>query len=378
MVLTGITWDHSRGIIPLEAVAQRYHELHPEIEIRWEKRSLQKFADAPIGDLADQYDFSIIDHPWTGYAIASGKYLQLQKYIDKAYLSELEQNSVGRSFASYCMNGAMIALPIDAAAPIAIYRKDYFGDQQALPETWEDVLQLARRGVVAFSSIPLSTVTDFYMLCVSRTDEFFTEETIVKEEVGVEALESLRELACLCSEEIFYTNPISVYEKMANDGPFRYCPFVFGYSNYSRRGYAKHALKACDVVTYHGNMLKTILGGTGLAISSNCKHVDEAVDFAKFVASPEVQKTIYADNGGQPGHRRAWLDEEVNRITDDFFTGTLQTLDHAFVRPRYNGYLHFQDHAGAYIYEYLRSGGDPKQVLKQLNELYRESKGVQK
>jgi len=47
-VLRGIAWDHTRGFVPMVATAQRFHELHPEIEIRWEKRSLQAFADAPI------------------------------------------------------------------------------------------------------------------------------------------------------------------------------------------------------------------------------------------------------------------------------------------------------------------------------------------
>ena len=27
----------------------------------------------------------------------------------------------------------------------------------------------------------------------------------------------------------------------------------------------------------------------------------------------EIQKTLLFDNGGQPGHREAWLDNEVNR-----------------------------------------------------------------
>ena len=48
VVLNGITWGHSRGITPLLAVSQRYSELHPEVEIRWKKRTLQEFADYPI------------------------------------------------------------------------------------------------------------------------------------------------------------------------------------------------------------------------------------------------------------------------------------------------------------------------------------------
>ena len=44
IVLKGITWNHSRGITPLLAASQRFHELHPHVEIQWNKRTLQQFA----------------------------------------------------------------------------------------------------------------------------------------------------------------------------------------------------------------------------------------------------------------------------------------------------------------------------------------------
>jgi len=47
-LLRGITWNHSRGFVSVVATAQRFSEMRPEVEIRWEKRSLQEFADAPI------------------------------------------------------------------------------------------------------------------------------------------------------------------------------------------------------------------------------------------------------------------------------------------------------------------------------------------
>ena len=71
IILNGITWGHSRGITPLLAVSQRYSELHPGIEIRWKKRTLQEFADFPIEKLTDDYDLLIIDHPWVGCAAAT-------------------------------------------------------------------------------------------------------------------------------------------------------------------------------------------------------------------------------------------------------------------------------------------------------------------
>jgi multiple sugar transport system substrate-binding protein len=69
----------------------------------------------------------------------------------------------------------------------------------------------------------------------------------------------------------------------------------------------------------------------------------------------------------------AWLDPRINEVTQGFFLNTLETLNRAFVRPRYQGYLHFQDHAGPVIREFLIRGGDARPVLARLDSMYLES-----
>ena len=372
MSLKGITWNHSRGFTSIAAVAQRYSEL-TGVDVVWEKRSLQKFADAPIDKLAQDYDLVIIDHPWAGFAADKGALLPLNRYLPAGFLEGLAANTVGRSYDSYDFDGYYTALPIDAAAPIAAYRPDQF-TSQPLPETWEDVLALAQRGKVVFSANPLNTVTDFYMFCKTITDDVFLEDRMISESAGAEALDQLRELARLCGERVFSLNPIQVYELLGSEDELAYCPFVFGYSNYARRGYAKYIVKGGDVVSYKGKKLVTILGGTGLGISSSCKNIAEAVDFLKFAASEPVQRTIFTDNGGQPGCMSAWMDEENNRITSNYFADTVRVVENALLRPRYSGYLDFQDAAGPVIYRYMKDGGSAADTVGELNRLYLSSK----
>ncbi|RZL46370.1 MAG: carbohydrate ABC transporter substrate-binding protein, partial [Pedobacter sp.] len=68
IILKGITWNHSRGLLPMVATAQRFAELNPNVQITWEKRSLQQFADFSIQELAERFDLLVIDHPWAGFA----------------------------------------------------------------------------------------------------------------------------------------------------------------------------------------------------------------------------------------------------------------------------------------------------------------------
>jgi multiple sugar transport system substrate-binding protein len=218
---------------------------------------------------------------------------------------------------------------------------------------------------------------NFYMLCcVPGSDLFETDDMVVSDAIGIAALQRLRELALLQPPEIFDWNPIRVYEAMTTGDSYAYCPFAYGYSNYSRPGYARALLQFGDTVTLDASPLRTTLGGTGLAVSSQCAHRGVAGDFAAFVAGPDYQRTQFVENGGQPGHRSAWEDAENNRRTSDYFIRTLPALDRAYLRPRYPGSLAFQDRhgGGVPIREYMMRGGDARQVMATLNRMYRESR----
>ena len=68
ITLRGMTWAHTRGFVPMAATAQRYQELHPGVEIVWEKRSLRDFEEFPVEGLAARYDLLVIDHAFVGFA----------------------------------------------------------------------------------------------------------------------------------------------------------------------------------------------------------------------------------------------------------------------------------------------------------------------
>ena len=80
-------------------------------------------------------------------------------------------------------------------------------------------------------------------------------------------------------------------------------------------------------------------------------------------------------HGGQPGHRSAWTDDAANSLTNDFFKNILPAMDNGHVRPRYNGYLHFQDHAGLPLQKCLLDDGDPEKTLIEMNRIYKQSIG---
>lgn len=358
------------------ATAQRFSELHPNVHITWEKRSLQAFADFSIQELANHFDLLVIDHPWAGFAAKTKSIVPLDQYLSADFLADQALNSVGASYESYHYDGHQWALPIDAATPVASSRPDLLAKHSlSLPTNFEELLSLANQGLVAFAGIPIDVLMNFYTICCSLGEDPCINDEVVSSEIGITALKMYRELASKIDNANFNRNPIQVYEAMTLTDDIAYCPFAYGYANYSRRGYANHLLHFHDMISLDGQTnLRSTLGGTGLAISSNCEAIEVAAAYAAYVASPSCQQTLYFESGGQPGHLSAWKNEEVNRQSHNYYLNTLPALQRAYLRPRYHGSMFFQDHAGDVVRDYLMQGGKEEMVLEKMNALFRESK----
>ena len=372
--LRGITWNHTRGLCPMQATAQRFHETHPGIEITWEKRSLQAFADESIAALAQRFDFLVVDHPSTGEAATHRLFLPVDDHLPADFIADQAAGTVGGSHLSYNFLGRQWVLAIDAATPVAGWREDLLLKHKArVPQTWEELLDLAKAGLVEFCGWPIDCLMYFYAFCVNEGEAPFQSKTqVVSRETGTRALLAIKELADLCDPAGFTRNPIRSWEHLARaDASQAYCPFAYGYSNYARAGYAERRLRFGGLVSRNGTRLTSTLGGTGLAVSAQTKHPKEAMEYAQFVSAPATQTGLYTAAGGQPGHRAAWLDEENNRQTGQYFKDTLPTLDAAYLRPRFDGYIDFQTKAPAPVVDALKGVISPLQALDALDALYR-------
>jgi len=376
VVLRGITWNHSRALPPLVATAQRFEELYPGVRIQWEKRSLHEFGHADIVTLARNFDLLVIDHPMTGDAETTGVLNDLLPLLSFEEIKDLQDDSLGPCFSSYMYQGKLYALPIDAAAPAASFRPDLF-EQHGLrePILWDDVMTLARSGWVRMPAFSADLFLNFMGLCVSQGSAVTTgTEQLVDHEIGAQCLEQLCELASLMPDEIYRMNPIAMYERMSSEDTFAYCPFAYTYSNYSRSGFGVKHIRFSNPVALDEDLpMRTVLGGTGIAISAECDQIALALNYSLFVAGRSSQCTLYGICGGQPASRSAWHDPLLNQITDDFFSRTAASIETAYVRPRYPGYVALQEHAGEAIAKYCKQHGNAHELLEQIDAIYRST-----
>lgn len=321
--LKGIAWNHPRGYEPLIAASNEFKKNNCNVSIKWDVRSLKEFGDMPIDDLVMRYDLITIDHPYMGEADKNDLLLELEKFISKNVFSTLEKQSVGPSFNSYNYNNHIYALPIDAAAMVAAYRKDYMLEiGLSLPKTYGELKYFYQKVPhdfqVAWALCPTDLWCTFLTLCAQNSGPGFIECGIVDKKIGSKILDEIKSHLDFIHPESMNWNPIQILDRMGNDEEIIYSPYLFGYTNYSREGYTKKLVHFSNSPLGVRKDISTLLGGVGLAVSAQSNNTAIAVNFVEFVSEAELQKGIFTKNGGQPGNLVAWQDKDNNVLCDNF------------------------------------------------------------
>ncbi|MFI9595058.1 extracellular solute-binding protein [Nonomuraea sp. NPDC052265] len=371
-----MTWNHTRGVDSIEAATAAFLKDRDDLTVEWEARSLQEFEDTSITELAARYDLVAIDHPHVGVAAATGALVDLHTLLPAGVIDEQRANSVGPSLRSYELDGALWALPMDAAAQVAAHRPDLLPIEP--PRDLDAAISLMGEVRAQVPANPTHLWSTLLSLCQHVAGDVSSgasgrpawwPDSGIDAGVAAGALALLRTLLAVADPVSLARDPIQTLDAMAGGEPIAYVPFVFGYSNYARTGYRPHLIRFTDSPVRHG----TMLGGVGLAVSARCADPAAAAELAGWVVSRQCQTGVFTTAGGQPGHRAAWTDDELNRLTHGFFADTLTTLDRAFVRGRTPGYPLFQQRAGETLHRLITSGAGDKEILSAIEDLWRAS-----
>jgi multiple sugar transport system substrate-binding protein len=310
-----------------------------------------------------------VDHPHVGMAAESGCLLPLDTYLAPMVLETLAAQSAGPSHASYTYAGHQWALAVDAAMQTSAYRPDLL--DAPLPTSWADVLPLAedlrRAGRwMAIPLVPTDCICCFLTLCASQGHPPGEGGILVGADAGRAALEWLVEAVHLSHPDSLSWNPIRMLDHMSHADDIAYCPLSFCYTNYARDAYAPNLIHFATIPGVQGSLL----GGAGFAVSARCADPQAACDYGAWLCSAAIQRTLYVEQGGQPGNALAWTDSDANEMTNGFFRDTWETLRQAYVRPRHSGFVIFQAAAGRAIHALLRGEGTVAGCLDELFALY--------
>lgn len=365
---TGLTWDHPRGFQALEAAARANGP------VRWETHSLEDFESAPVEELCERYDLIVLDHPHLGEAVSSACLTPLDQILESNDLERIATSSAGLSYASYQYQGHQWALPLDAATQVMAARTDLM--TTPIPETWEQVLALSQtHGGVALALAGPHALLSLLSIAAALDPEIDLRDgdRWIDSAVSREAIKILATLASRVPPSIHMLNPIGMLEHMTTNDDVRMCPLVYGYVNYANSSLSR-SLGFFDAPRLSsGASPGSILGGTGIAISRHCKFDDTLREHLLWLLSDSAQTDFIPQQAGQPSALKSWRNPQLNQRWNGFYANTLQTLQHASIRPRHNGFIAFQTQASALLREGLENGVSERRLTQDLSTLFDRS-----
>jgi multiple sugar transport system substrate-binding protein len=372
VTLRGLTWDHPRGYLVLDALAA---SAEPGFQVRWERQPLEDFESRPLRTLADDFDLLVIDHPGLGEAVRDGSLQPLGRFFGPAELAGWRDRTIGASFDSYRLGGQQWALPLDAAAQVSVCRPEMMDER---PATWADARQVARAHRTALCLGGPHAFLMFAALCVASGAAPATSPgEFVPAAAGGAALDVMAELLAHADREVSMANPIGVLDAMTAPGGPAYCPLVYGYVTYHRPAPGRQRLAAFDAPAGPGG-IGSVLGGTGIAVTRSAARTTAqaaaVTGLLRSLLSEPVQLGRYAEVGGQSSYRQAWGGDGDGR-DGGFYRATRRTVESAWVRPRFAGYPAFQAAASAVLRDGLPGGEDHGVMLRKINEMFTRAMG---
>ena len=377
--LKGSTWGHERGYASLKALNADHSNLFPA-DVDWDVRTLQQFADQSMSELSKKYDMIVFDHPWTGEIAAKEYFYPLDQLLSKEFLAEQEANSVGKSYESYIWKGHIYGLQIDTAGHVSAARSDLLAKNGLKkPNTWTETLELAKKlfaekkPLLALPLDPVNIWCLFMTLAANqKVDAYRDGKQVLPDSKSLEILNFIIELGIYGPKEAYDWNPIHLLNEMSTGDDVMYCPALFGYSNYGMVGFKKNLIEFGSIPSSGFGSIGGILGGAGIGITKSCKSPEIAAKVIEVIGSPKIQRTLYATTGGQSGHRSAWLDQDLNAFTNNFYANTLDTLDNSYLRPRFPGFIEIQTDSGDILAEAVYGKISPEKAVQGINKTYQD------
>jgi multiple sugar transport system substrate-binding protein len=371
--LRGMTWQHRRAIDPLSGTLAGFRARHPDIDVTWDARPLAGFEFTPVAELAERYDLIILDHPFAGDIAASRCLLPLDELVGEAP----DRAFAGPSLASYRHAGHVWAMPVDAATQVAVYRPDLLASlDRDIPATWNEMFALGERArdrgqFLAIGLKGVHGLMTFFTLCANQGRPCAVEpgQPFVEREVALGALAAMRRLLSYCPPQALDCNSIALHEAMAARDDLVYCPAVYCYATYAEADNRRPLAFANLPGLVRASPSGSTIGGTGIGVSARTAHREAAYAYVRHLLEADTQRT-FARHHGQPARIEAWRDPSLDRRFGGCFGNTLATMEQAWIRPRYAGYLRFQAAAGDMVEAHLRGAIGEAALLDRLAILH--------
>lgn len=365
-VLRVVAWDDPRCVQPLAAAARVWRDLTGN-RIDIIRRPLKAFNDQPLLELSPVCDVMVIDYPHIAQALHEGAIQPIGELATPETLASIAEGSIGPAQQSFVVDGITAAFASDAACHLSASRPaslDSLG--RAAPRDWDEVFQMAGScpGSVAaalYHTDAISCVMSLTAGSGAAPDGgrcFFPDHQAARQ-----AIEILSRLASCVGSYCWDCTPQALFAESERRPEIAYIPFTFGYTHKTGKQEGGWIFAAPPLGS------GSLLGGAGMAVSSQSPRKSEAAKFAGWYCGGEGQ-LLAGRNGGQPSGLAAWDDPQADALTKGYYSGTRQTQTHAYVRPRAAWWPAVQTATGMRLVELLQTGAGAETIVDALETIY--------
>ena len=297
------------------------HHIQVEMNIVGWDEIKNKVSMAAVGNKAAA-DVVEIDWSWVGEFGAAD-------WLEPIQMTQEEKDGIP-TVSSFMYGDAILAVPYINDFRLAYYNMEHFkevGIEEA-PETWEDVIEGAKeikeKDIVEYPiamavSAGEAATTTLLWMTLSSEGEMFNEDFTMNKENVMGALTTINQLAnedMLIDPANQTMKDIEVYGKLtAGDASFMVGPTHFiGKINNPEFSTVVGELSAALVPGTEDIKTATFALPEGLGISKYSQYKAESKIFIDWYTSPEVQTTLYKDQGNVPTRTVALedlIDEEL-------------------------------------------------------------------
>jgi multiple sugar transport system substrate-binding protein len=211
----------------------------------------------------------------------------------------------------------------------------------------------------------------FFTLCANQGRPCAIEpgRPFADSAAAVDSLAAMRRLLSFCPPQALDWNSIALHDAMAARDDLVYCPAVYCYATYAEADNRRPLTFANLPGLVRASPWGSTIGGAGIGVSARTRHSEAAFAYVRYLMKAAVQHE-FARHHGQPAHIDAWRDPSLDRRFGGCFANTLATMEQAWIRPRYAGYLRFQAAAGDMIEAHLRGTIGEAVLLDRLAALH--------